>query len=122
MLPPFGCDPVTAPTPYGSQAHLSHLQERLDPRDPRRSMEERYPTKDSYVETQQTISFQLGYSCQTTRDFSSARAFSLSGRVEQRGRETDNVRVASTDLTAPKFDFRSSPERWGNRPAQLVDS
>jgi hypothetical protein len=30
--------------------------------------------------------------------------------------------MASTDLTAPKFDFRSSPERWGNRPAQLVDS
>ena len=28
---------------------MSHLQERLDTRDPRRSMEERYPTKDSYV-------------------------------------------------------------------------
>src|SRR6266702_3751800 len=24
-------------------------------------------------------------------------------------------------LTAPKTDFRYTPERWGNRPAQLVD-
>jgi hypothetical protein len=25
-------------------------------------------------------------------------------------------------LTAPKSDFSFTPERWGNRPAQLVDS
>jgi hypothetical protein len=29
---------------------------------------------------------------------------------------------SSTDLTAPKSNFRFTPKRWGNRPAQLVDS
>jgi hypothetical protein len=34
-----------------------------------------------------------------------------------------NVRFGSkAALTAPKSDFSFTPERWGNRPAQLVDS
>src|SRR5258705_7476503 len=37
--------------------------------------------------------------------------------------QTGDVSVGSkSDLTAPKSDFRFTPERWGNRPTQLVDS
>jgi hypothetical protein len=52
----------------------------------------------------------------TANRLENASRFELSFREE-------NVRKgSSTDLAAPKFDFCSSPERWGNRPAQLVDS
>ena len=33
-----------------------------------------------------------------------------------------NEKLNSRGTSPPKSDFRSSPERWGNRPAQLVES